>query len=45
MNALDPVVPARPAYLPTGPGRDYRSGHQACRRDDNTRLRCAVPWW
>lgn len=37
MNALDPVVSARPAYLPTGPRGDYRPEHLPYRRDEGLR--------
>ncbi|MDA8152025.1 MAG: hypothetical protein M0003_04795 [Acidithiobacillus sp.] len=33
MSALDPVVSARPAYLPTGPREEYRGERPVYRRD------------
>ncbi|MHB8224385.1 hypothetical protein [Acidithiobacillus sp.] len=33
MSALDPVVSARPAYLPTGPREEYRGERPIYRRD------------
>ncbi len=37
MSALDPVVSARPAYLPTGPREEYRGEHPVYRRDEGPR--------
>lgn len=41
MNALDPAVYARPAYLPTGPREEYRPERLHFRRDEETRGGCA----
>lgn len=37
MSALDPVVSARPAYLPTGPRGDYQPEHCPYRRGEEAR--------
>jgi len=37
MSALDPVVSARPAYLPTGPREEYRGERPVFRRDEGPR--------
>ena len=37
MSALDPVVSARPAYLPTGPREEYRGERPIYRRDEGMR--------
>ncbi|MBN6742781.1 hypothetical protein JKG47_20225 [Acidithiobacillus sp. MC6.1] len=40
MSALDPVVSARPTYLPTGPREEYRGDRPAYRRDEGPRGGC-----